>query len=98
MASSPDHSAASGSDSSIEPSHSNGKKVSTEHLGQARSNDVADSNINVKLANPLAGIPQDKLQSDARTFASEHGLGHLQDVFAKGALVAQDPKGNLLFV
>ncbi|KAI0037114.1 hypothetical protein K488DRAFT_81345 [Vararia minispora EC-137] len=50
---------------------------------------VAD--INVRLANPLEGIPHDQLMADASAFARDHGLGHLADEFAKGALVAQDP-------
>ncbi|KAI0633858.1 hypothetical protein C8Q77DRAFT_819219 [Trametes polyzona] len=50
-------------------------------------NTVAD----VKLANPLTGIPHDQLMEDAATFAKTHGLGHLEEEFRKGALVAQDP-------
>ncbi|KAJ3487689.1 hypothetical protein NLI96_g3365 [Meripilus lineatus] len=49
------------------------------------------TDVNVKLANPLAGIPQEKLIADAAAFASQYGLGHLQSEFQKGALVAQDP-------
>jgi hypothetical protein len=49
------------------------------------------SNTNARLANPLEGIPHDQLMADASAFAKEHGLGHLSDEFAKGALIAQDP-------
>lgn len=49
------------------------------------------SNVNVKLANPLIGIPQEQLIADAAAFASQYGLGHLEKEFQKGALVAQDP-------
>ena len=45
-----------------------------------------------RLANPLAGIPRATLTANAAVFAHEHGLGHLDDLFAKGALVAQDPE------
>ncbi|CAL1708150.1 unnamed protein product [Somion occarium] len=48
-------------------------------------------NINAKLANPLSGIPHDKLMANAAQFAEDHGLGHLKEEFKKGALVAQDP-------
>lgn len=51
----------------------------------------AASNKNAILANPLAGIPQETLMADAASFAHSHGLGHLEKVFIKGALVAQDP-------
>jgi hypothetical protein len=48
-------------------------------------------NVNAKLANPLAGIPQEQLMENAAAFARAHDLGHLEQIFQKGALVAQDP-------
>jgi hypothetical protein len=53
--------------------------------------DNAANNINARLANPLEGIPRDQVMADGAAFAKEHGLGHLADEFAKGALIAQDP-------
>lgn len=76
---------------------SNDEKVSIEKREDSASvhsikdKHVGHTNVNVKLANPLAGIPHEKLMADAATFASEHGLGHLEREFQKGALVAQDP-------
>lgn len=78
---------------------SSNEKVSIEKREDASDRSIKDpknvehsnSNINVKLANPLAGIPQEQLMVDAATFASEYGLGHLEKEFQKGALVAQDP-------
>ena len=52
---------------------------------------IDNANVNVKLANPLSGIPHDQLMADAAQFAEDHGLGHLKEEFQKGALVAQDP-------
>ena len=52
---------------------------------------IDNASANVKLANPLAGIPHDQLMQDASVFAKTHGLGHLEEEFMKGALVAQDP-------
>lgn len=52
---------------------------------------IDDTKANVKLANPLAGIPHDQLMEDAANFAKSHGLGHFEDDFKKGALIAQDP-------
>jgi hypothetical protein len=49
------------------------------------------SNINIKLANPLAGLSHEQLIHDGAEFARAHGLGHLEDLFSKGALAAQDP-------
>jgi hypothetical protein len=49
------------------------------------------TDINVKLANPLAGLSHEQLMNDGRQFAESHGLGDLTLEFQKGALVAQDP-------
>jgi hypothetical protein len=49
------------------------------------------SNVNAKLANPLAGLPQEQLMENGAEFARTYGLGHLEDLFRKGALAAQDP-------
>ncbi|TFY58958.1 hypothetical protein EVG20_g7967 [Dentipellis fragilis] len=49
------------------------------------------TNLNIKLANPLAGISHEQLIADAEEFAISHDLGHLVEEFKKGALVAQDP-------
>ncbi|KAH8995253.1 hypothetical protein EDB86DRAFT_1186773 [Lactarius hatsudake] len=53
--------------------------------------DNAISNINVKLANPLAGLSHEELVASGAEFARTHGLGHLEEEFKKGALAAQDP-------
>ncbi|KAI0949652.1 hypothetical protein AcW1_009196 [Taiwanofungus camphoratus] len=58
---------------------------------EIRHIDNIASNPNAKLANPLEGIPHEKLMDDAATFANSYGLGHLTELFKKGALVAQDP-------
>lgn len=52
--------------------------------------DVAQ-NINARLANPLEGMPHDKLMANAAKFAQTHGLEDHVELFQKGALVAQDP-------
>jgi hypothetical protein len=51
----------------------------------------AISNVNAKLANPLLGLSHEQLMDDGAEFARSHGLGHLEDLFRKGALAAQDP-------
>jgi hypothetical protein len=48
------------------------------------------SNVNAKLANPLAGLSHEQLIHDGAEFARTHGLGHLEELFSKGALAAQD--------
>jgi sugar porter (SP) family MFS transporter len=53
--------------------------------------DTAISNVNAKLANPLAGLSHDQLMASGAEFARTHGLGHLEEEFKKGALAAQDP-------
>ncbi|CAE6461948.1 Putative metabolite transport protein YwtG OS=Bacillus subtilis (strain 168) GN=ywtG PE=3 SV=1 [Rhizoctonia solani AG-1 IB] len=52
-----------------------------------------ESNVNAKLANPLAGIPHAKIEEQALSFAHSHGLSEHADLIRKGALVAQDPLG-----
>jgi len=49
------------------------------------------SNADVKLSNPLRGVPHDRLMADVEIFAQERGLTHLLPELKKGALVAQDP-------
>ena len=53
--------------------------------------DPAISNVNAKLANPLAGLSHEELMASGAEFARTHGLGHLEEEFKKGALAAQDP-------
>jgi len=53
--------------------------------------DNVASNVNAKLSNPLAGLSHEQLMNDGAEFARSHGLGHLQELFKKGALAAQDP-------
>lgn len=53
--------------------------------------DTALSNVNAKLANPLSGLSHEQLMASGAEFARTHGLGHLEEVFKKGALAAQDP-------
>lgn len=77
-------------------SMSHEEKISSEKREESISDHSVhgpkhSTDVNVKLANPLAGIPQEKLIADAAAFASQYGLGHLQSEFQKGALVAQDP-------
>ncbi|THH20783.1 hypothetical protein EW146_g643 [Bondarzewia mesenterica] len=47
--------------------------------------------LNVKLANPLAGISHEQLMKDGEEFARSHNLGHLTEEFKKAALIAQNP-------
>jgi hypothetical protein len=48
------------------------------------------SNADIKLSNPLRGMPHDHLMADVKIFAEERGLTHLLPELKKGALVAQD--------
>ncbi|KIJ49381.1 hypothetical protein M422DRAFT_204616 [Sphaerobolus stellatus SS14] len=51
----------------------------------------AAENVNARLVNPLVGFSQEELAEKGRLFSKTYGLGHLEEVFAKGAVVAQDP-------
>lgn len=59
--------------------------------GSIRHIDTVGNNVNAILANPLEGIPHEKLMANAARFARAHGMEHLTEDFQKGALVAQDP-------
>ena len=55
------------------------------------------SNVNEKLANPLRGIPYERLMEDVEVFARERGLTHILPDLKKGALQAQDSDGDYRF-
>ncbi|OCH83718.1 MFS general substrate transporter, partial [Obba rivulosa] len=63
----------------------------TKESREVRHIDNVVENVNAKLANPLAGLSRDQLIADASKFVHSHGLGHLEEEFQKGALIAQDP-------
>ena len=73
------------------------EKVSVEKRENADSDasihqiDTVGEHANAKLANPLEGVPQDRLLANAARFADAHGLGHLELEFKKGAMLAQEP-------
>jgi sugar porter (SP) family MFS transporter len=71
----------------IEEKSPSGSSTSIRHI------DIVGNNPAARLVNPLEGIPHDQLMANAARFAHEHGLGHLESHFQKGALVAQDPEG-----
>jgi hypothetical protein len=83
---------AEGSDDKKNPVGPGGSIHDEKRPEQTRSyvdHDIA--NVNAKLANPLAGLSHEQLMDDGAEFARTHGLGHLEDLFKKGALAAQDP-------
>jgi hypothetical protein len=65
---------------------------SSEHLDRAQDGGagykVSDAK---KLINPLHGIPKEQLLSDVDQFCAETGMTEHNDVFRRGALVAQRP-------
>jgi hypothetical protein len=79
---------ADGSDDKKSPAGSiHEEKPHTPHIPV----DPAISNVNAKLANPLAGLSHEQLMESGAEFARTHGLEHLEEEFKKGALAAQDP-------
>lgn len=67
-------------------------KHEVEHHSETNSATTGNA---AKLANPLIGLTHEQLLADGAQFAKEHGLGHLTELFQKGAVVAQDPMGTL---
>ena len=45
--------------------------------------------VDIRLANPLLGVPFDKLQQDVYEFSATHDLEEYRDLLFKGALCAQ---------
>jgi hypothetical protein len=52
---------------------------------------MSQNALNAMLENPLAGKSRETVIRDARRFAQENGLGEHEEIFVKGALVAQRP-------
>lgn len=63
------------------------------HEGDSRN--TSRKNINVKLANPLAGFSKQELRVKGREYAIEHSLTNEEDLraFEVGAILAQNPDG-----
>ena len=54
---------------------------------------VPRDKLNAIFENPLAGIPRDQLFADVDKFCDENNLSAYNEVFRKGALIAQNPSG-----
>ena len=54
---------------------------------------VPRDKLNAMFENPLAGIPRNQLFADVDKFCNENNLSAYNEVFRKGALVAQNPSG-----
>ncbi|WFD38151.1 uncharacterized protein MJAP1_001099 [Malassezia japonica] len=51
--------------------------------------EAGEHSVNVRLANPLLGLPFEKIDADVSDFAATHGLEEYREVLLKGALCAQ---------
>ncbi|KAI9728217.1 MAG: hypothetical protein M1828_004678 [Chrysothrix sp. TS-e1954] len=76
------------------------EKVDTSHFDAAAADETANagqinlnSNVDAKIKNPLAGIPEDLLMSQVEEFAQANQLVDCTDLLKRGALCAQDPAG-----
>ncbi|KIW34191.1 uncharacterized protein PV07_00986 [Cladophialophora immunda] len=71
---------------------------------ERRRSSIADlnrnKNLDAKISNPLADIPQEELLADVEDFANRAGLSSEIELIKKGALVAQNPAQfeNLAFL
>ena len=57
------------------------------------SDAVPRDKLNAMFENPLAGISREQLFADVDKFCNDNGLSEYNEVFRKGALVAQNPAG-----
>lgn len=79
-----------------DPDYSSSGKASrdeahyTEDANTPRNASVArNKSVAAKLRNPLAGLTEAEVIRDVDAWVLEKGLGHEQDVFRKGALIAR---------
>ena len=70
----------------------NEKRASMGGYGAA-SDAVPRDKLNAMFENPLAGIPRQQLFLDVDKFCADNNLTEFNEVFRKGALVAQNPSG-----
>ena len=70
------------------PDHNEKNRVPSYGGG---SLDVSRDKLNAVFENPLGGIPRDQLMKDVDDFCAKHDLVEYNEVFRKGALVAQNP-------
>ncbi|KAK7035227.1 hypothetical protein VNI00_011994 [Paramarasmius palmivorus] len=73
---------------SVQKNEDTGSVSMKEHADPSAA---LNQNVNAKLANPLSGVPHERLIEEAKVFAETHGMEDLVLDFQKGALVAQDP-------
>ncbi|KAH9475509.1 Arabinose-proton symporter [Psilocybe cubensis] len=66
-----------------------------EHIDDVETAKAIDlsNNVQARIQNPLHGIPRDKLMKQVDKFVRDHGLEDKNDLFRKGALLAQSQKG-----
>ena len=57
----------------------------------ADTQDVSRNKLNAMFENPLGGIPRDQLMTDVDDFCAKFDLMSYNELFRKGALVAQNP-------
>ncbi|KAJ7586385.1 hypothetical protein C8J56DRAFT_828274 [Mycena floridula] len=69
------------------------EKVSTDEQTEPTEHVDFVNNVNAKIQNPLHGIPKAKLLQQVEQFTREKGLEEHNDLFKKGALIAQSPGG-----
>lgn len=74
-----------------EPEHV--EKRASVGVHGASADAVPRDKLNAMFENPLAGIPTEQLFADVDRFCTENHLSEYQEVFRKGALVAQNPSG-----
>ena len=78
--------------STVDGSEHPEKRASVGGYG-ASADAVPRDKLNAMFENPLAGIPREQLFADVDKFCNDNNLSEYQEVFRKGALVAQNPSG-----
>ncbi|RDL38431.1 MFS general substrate transporter [Venustampulla echinocandica] len=80
------------SEASAERPQSSNEKYRMDEIKESQPTQVnLNANLEAKIQNPLAGIPQQLLLHEVDDFANEKGLGDIIPLLRKGALVARDP-------
>lgn len=62
-----------------------------EYRSSEKNTSDFTQNINARIRNPLKDLTKEELQSDVTKFCETYGFQEEEEVFQKGALVAQQP-------
>ncbi|RPA80067.1 hypothetical protein BJ508DRAFT_327733 [Ascobolus immersus RN42] len=79
------------SSTSSSSGHSKTDGAEVERIGTGKRHADLQMNVEAKIENPLADIPEPQLIQDVSDFCDKHNLVEHKDLITRGAFLAQDP-------